>query len=230
MCVMHLAIMKYALDIDFSMLRGYSWPSAMREQVSLLQSLRGASWQAHPHVNVFLAEGCFRQIAALSLPTAFGQRWFDVWQPPHGGGLVVIKEPAPTQTLVVGCNLHVGSQGPAATFVLLSGRLLAHKAFPDTSSTQPLLLENLMEAAFVEALQQGFLESGAQEVSLQMDGFTESLPEGLLLCSDANVTSAALRDWLSYLQACTTEELAGWDFYDLAAVEEVGKELTELVI
>ena len=212
------------MNVDFAVLRGRLWPEAECEQASLLRGLRASSWQAHPHVNEFLAEGHFRQIATLSLATAFGQRWFDVWQPPQGGSVVLIKEPALADTLVVSCSLLVGSRGPTATFALLSGRVLASKTFPSLSSSRPLLWDSLLDTAFEEALRKGLLESSAQEVCLQLEGFTEQLPAGLLLCSDSTVTPAALQEWLSYLQTLTLHELAQWDFYYMAAPEDEEEE------
>ena len=202
----------YPLNVDFANLRGLVWPKSENEQAALIQEIPPSSWRVGFYVNDFLSECRFRQIAALSLATDFGQRWFDVWQHPQDGGLVAIKEPAWADVLVIGCSLHAGSQGPTATFALLSGRVLACETFPKLSPSRPLLVKTLVEIAEEEARSNELMESELQDVCLRIDGFTERLPDGLLLCSDSNVTPADLQEWLSYLQTLSFHELTQWDF------------------
>ena len=109
--------------------------------------------------------------------------------------------------LVAPCSLSV------------KGSVLATRAFTKSSHGNPLLLEDLEQAALEEALLQGLLETDYQQVTCQLEGFAHALPGGLLLWPHDTVTAEDFQEWLTYLRTLSEAQLELWDYYlmDMAA-------------
>ena len=106
--------------------------------------------------------------------------------------------------------------------------MLGTQTFENIYPRNPLLLEDLEEAAEEHAQQQGLLETSYQEAACQLEGFTRDLPSGLLLWWEEAVDAESLQTWLAYLQDLSEEELQLWDFYQMedAASSSVSAEET----
>lgn len=200
----------YHNDVDCAMLCK-DWPSSCEAQDVLLLSIPRDGWTFHLTDTFYMEDTC-QHTAAKTLDTPWGQRWFHIWTQPSRTGLIVVKQPAPQRPLAVSCSLDAEEQDLRATFALLSGRVLATETY-SISSGEPLLLEDLQEAASLHAYQQGLLETSYQEVACQLEGFTQELPGGLVLWRESTVTSERLRAWLAHLQDLSPAKLDSWDFY-----------------
>ena len=204
-------------DVDVARLRR-NWPDSEEAQNTLLLSSPPPAWRLQPDLDNHLNECSFSMLAAKTLDTKWGKRWFHVWKEPVYSNITVVKQPAPKQMLIASCSFSIAQQSLQATFTLLSGRVLATRAFTNTFCRNPLLLEDLEQAALEEALQQGLLETDYQNVTCSLEGFTCALPGGLLLWHDA-VTAESFQEWLAYLRTLSESQLEHWDYYlmDVAA-------------
>jgi hypothetical protein len=197
--------------VDHCVMRGVAWPDNGPEQDAFLLSISPSSWTLRLHRTYM--DHALHQVASKTLDTPWGERWFDVWQEQAGHRLCVVKQPAPKRPLTVTCSLDVDGQSIQATFRFLSGRVLATEAFRHSFPHDPLLLEDLEQAAALQAFKQGLLETRYQEASCQLYGFACKLPSGLLIWHQDTITLEGLQEWLAYLRTLSENELQRWDFY-----------------
>lgn len=217
-------------DVDCARFNG-AWPKNGEEQHALLLSILPAAWTHHPEMGFsYMEDGSFyRKIACKTLGTPWGQRWFHILQKLGDAELLVIKQPAPQKLLLVSCALEAKGPSIQVTLTLLSGRVLAIETFGHATPRDPLLLEDLVEVAREYALEQGILETPHQKVECQLEGFTYTLPEGLMLWHYAQsiVTSDGLLEWLAYLRTLSRAELQQWDFYEMDCAASCSESVDE---
>jgi len=221
-------------QVDFAPLC-CSWPQDKLEQIGVLKDICAEAWHhsCGPGVESYLARKAQRRIARIMCETRFGQRWFDIWQKSDGNQIIVVKEPAPDSPLVVCCDLTASRAGIHVAFKLLSGRALGTVDFNTALAEEPLLIQDLRQAACEQALHQGLLETRHQLVGLALPGFKLDPCDSLMLWPNQAVTEEELQDWLGYLQSRPAEELisfccvSGEDTSGSGMSEEPDDDLTE---
>ena len=126
---------------------------------------------------------------------------------PQREELLVIKEPGPTNPLMVTCSLEAAPpNGIHATFQLLSGNSFA--AYTSAIAPYfPLLLKDLREDAEYQAAGLRLPETDKRSVQILMPGFHTLLPECLPIWQEATITEAELQTHLSHLQSLSLAEL-----------------------
>ena len=192
---------------DFATVK-QSWPQSAADQHALLLSIHPREWNTGRVLRDSISTGGYWLLARTNAAMPYGQRWFHIWQHPQREELLVIKEPGPTNPLMVRCSLEAAPpNGIHATFQLLSGDSFAAYTFTALAPYFPLLLKDLQEEAEYQAAGRRLLETHKRSVQILMPGFHTLLPECLPIWQEATITEAELQTHLSHLQSLSLAEL-----------------------
>lgn len=103
-----------------------AWPETKKAQADFLRGLHGRLREEE--IADRLKNNLYENIENLNLDVGYGPRWFHIWKPSVGTGLVVLKQP-PTSALCVQCTLTARLQHLRVEFSTLSGTPFASKDF-----------------------------------------------------------------------------------------------------